>query len=159
MQSHLHFTTVTTALRLLFTILQCSYTTSSSNMPTHLAATALQAPALPGYSAPLSLIDRFRSGENFGGWLQGTDVMLEKKEDCLLGNFRLLFVFFPPNDLDFKFVFVRSDSISFCSYYTSWHHSTVRVLQMHYSKELRIEWMNDCVGWIMLCKIRFVISV
>jgi len=85
MQSHLHYSTVTTALRLLFTILQCSYTITTSNIPTHLAATALQTPALPGYSPPLSLIERFRCGENFGGWLQGTDVMLEKKEDSLLG--------------------------------------------------------------------------
>ena len=85
MQSHLHHSSVIASLNLLFAVLRCSYNMPFSN-PTNLAATAIQTPALPGYSAPLTLVERFRSGEHFGGWLHDTDKMLEKKEASLLGN-------------------------------------------------------------------------
>ena len=34
-------------------------------------------------------MERFRCGDNFGGWLHGSDVLLEKKEESLLGEIDL----------------------------------------------------------------------
>ncbi|CAK8696786.1 unnamed protein product [Clavelina lepadiformis] len=86
LQSHLHYSTVRTSLHLLFTALQCSYQLSiPSSSATMSTPASLPTTSLPSYSPALSLIDRFRSGEKFGGWLKGTDIMLDKKEESLLG--------------------------------------------------------------------------
>lgn len=79
MQENLHWSTVTKALHLLITSLICAF--SSSSAPTPSAASS----NVPGASN-FHVLDRFRIGEHFGGWLHGTETLQDRKEDSLLGR-------------------------------------------------------------------------
>nr|CAB3264215.1 neurobeachin-like protein 1 [Phallusia mammillata] len=81
LQQHLHHSTVSSALHMLFHILRRSFAYTGTPSVNNSAS------GLPVYSSNsgANVIERFRSGDFFGGWLHGTDALKDRKEDSLLG--------------------------------------------------------------------------